>query len=175
MLCQMVLTSHLLVQAVIESCGVNEIVLAKQLIAHTGPLAHPVRQGVLRPRLLHAWQTTGSEQHLVAATQKGLPISGGTQAGGQDALVHLKTSPQARRKCPQLADMVAACLLTRHINGKERQVLTSMVDPMSFPGADIVELYSQRREIELGCREMKHSLQQHRLTLPGKKAAGIRQ
>lgn len=89
--------------------------------------------------------------------------------------MHLKTSPQARRKCPQLADMVAACLLTRHINGKERQVLTSMVDPMRFPGADIVELYSQRREIELGCPDMKHSLQQHRLTLPGKKAVGIRQ
>ena len=52
-------------------------------------------------------------------------------------------------------------LLTRSINGKERQVLTSMVDPMGFPSADIVELYSHRREIELGYREMKHSLQQH--------------
>ncbi|HHQ4636757.1 TPA: IS4 family transposase, partial [Aeromonas veronii] len=30
-------------------------------------------------------------------------------------------------------------------------------------------------EIELGYREMKHSLQQHRLTLRSKKAAGIRQ
>jgi len=30
---------------------------------------------------------------------------------------------------------------------------------MRFPGADIVELYSHRWEIELGYREMKHSLQ----------------
>ncbi len=52
-------------------------------------------------------------------------------------------------------------MLTRSINGKERQVLTSMVDPMGFPSADIVELYSHRREIELGYREMEHSLQQH--------------
>ncbi len=65
-------------------------------------------------------------------------------------------------------------MLTRHINGKARQVLTSMVDPMRFPGADIVELYSHRWEIELGYREMKHSLQQHWL-LRSKKAAGIRQ
>jgi len=50
-----------------------------------------------------------------------------------------------------------------------------MVDPMRFPGADIVELYSHRWEIELGYREMKHSLQQHRLTMRSKKAAGIRQ
>jgi hypothetical protein len=35
MLCQMELTSHLLVQAVMESCAVNEMVLAEQLIART--------------------------------------------------------------------------------------------------------------------------------------------
>ena len=57
--------------------------------------------------------------------------------GRQDALVHLKTNPQARKKWPQLPDTVEARLLTRTINGKERQVLTSMVDPMRFPGADM--------------------------------------
>jgi len=31
MLCQMELTSHLLVQAVMESCAVNEMVLAEKL------------------------------------------------------------------------------------------------------------------------------------------------
>ncbi len=70
---------------------------------------------------------------------------------------------------------MAARLLTRNICGKEQQVLTSMVDPMRFPGADIVELYSHRWEIEVGYREMKHSLQQYRLALRSKKAAGIRQ
>ena len=80
--------------------------------------------------------------------------------GRQDALVRLKTSPHARKKWR---------------NGKERRVLTSMVDPMRFPGADIVKLYSYRWEIELGYREMTHSLQQHRLTLRSKKAVGIRQ
>ncbi len=93
----------------------------------------------------------------------------------QDALAQLKTSLQARKEWPQLPDTVEARLLTRTINGKERQVLTSMVDPMCLPSAEIVELYSHRWEIELGYREMKHSLQQHRLTLRSKKAAGIRQ
>ncbi len=35
MLCQMELTSHLLTQAVMESCAVNEMVLAEQLIERT--------------------------------------------------------------------------------------------------------------------------------------------
>jgi len=91
--------------------------------------------------------------------------------GRQDVLVLLTTSPQARKKWPQLPETVEACMLTRSINGKERQVLTSMIEPMRFPGADIVELYGHRWEIELGYREMKHSLQQHQLTLRSKKAA----
>ncbi len=66
--------------------------------------------------------------------------------GRQDVLVRLTTSPQARKKWSQLPDTVEARLLTRNINGKERQVLTSMVDPMRFPGADIVELYSHHRD-----------------------------
>ncbi len=35
MLCQMELTSHLLTQAVMESCAVSEMVLAEQLIVRT--------------------------------------------------------------------------------------------------------------------------------------------
>ncbi len=53
-------------------------------------------------------------------------------------------------------------MLTRNIDDEGR-------------GADIIELYRHHWEIELGYREMKLSLQQHRLTLRSKKATGIRQ
>ena len=176
MLCQMELTSHLLVQAVMESCAVNEMVLAEQLVARTPDHSLTLfDKGFYSLGLLHAWQTTGSERHWLLPLKKGTLYEVVRKLGRQDALVRLKTSPQARKKWPQLPDTLEARLLTRTINGKERQVLTSMVDPMRFPGADIVELYSHRWEIELGYREMKHSLQQHRLTLRSKKAAGIRQ
>ena len=39
-----------------------------------------------------------------------------------------------------------------------RQILTSMADPLRFPSDEIVDLYSQRREIQLGFREMKQTL-----------------
>ncbi|MDH2434907.1 transposase [Pokkaliibacter sp. MBI-7] len=44
------------------------------------------------------------------------------------------------------------------MKGKVRQVLTSMIDPLRFPPDDIVDLYSQRWEIELGYREMKQGM-----------------
>ncbi|HHQ4465196.1 IS4 family transposase [Aeromonas veronii] len=176
MLCQMELTSHLLVQAVMESCAVNEMALAEQLIERTPDHSLTLfDKGFYSLGLLHAWHTTGSERHWLLPLKKGTQYEVVRKLGRQDVLVQLKTSPQARKKWPQLPDTVEARLLTRNISGKERQVLTSMVDPMRFPGADIVELYSHRWEIELGYREMKHSLQQHRLTLRSKKAAGIRQ
>ncbi|HEH9429543.1 TPA: IS4 family transposase [Aeromonas sobria] len=176
MLCQMELTSHLLVQAVMESCAVNEMVLAEQLVARTPDHSLTLfDKGFYSLGLLHAWQTAGSERHWLLPLKKGMQYEVVRKLGRQDALVRLKPSPQARKKWPQLPETVEARLLTRTINGKERQVLTSMVDPMRFVGADIVDLYGHRWEIELGYREMKHSLQQHRLTLRSKKAAGIRQ
>jgi IS4 transposase len=117
----------------------------------------------------------GSERHWLLPLKKGTQYEVVRKLGRQDVLVRLTTSPQARKKWPQLPDTVEARLLTSTINGKERQVLTSMVDPMRFVGADIVELYGHRWEIESGYREMKHSLQQPRLTLRSKKASGIRQ
>ncbi len=176
MLCQMELTSHLLTQAVMDSCSTSEMELAEKLIERTPDHSLTLfDKGFYSLGLLHAWQTTGRERHWLLPLKKGTQYEVVRKLGRQDALVQLKTSPQARKKWPQQPETMVARLLTRTINGKARQVLTSMVDPMRFPGADIVELYGHRWEIELGYREMKHSLQQHKLTLRSKKAAGIRQ
>ncbi len=153
-------------QAVMESCAVNEMALAEQLIEHTpGYSLTLFDNGFYSPGLLHAWQTNGCERHWLLPLKKGTQYEVVRKLGRQDVLVRLMTSPQACKRWSQLPATVEACLLTHSINGQERQVLTSMVDPMRFVGADIVELYSHRWEIELGYREIKHSLQQHRLTL----------
>lgn len=64
MLCQMELTSHLFVQAVMESCAINEMVLARKLIEHTSEHSFPLLdKGFYSLGLLHAWHTAGCEQH----------------------------------------------------------------------------------------------------------------
>ncbi|MCV5555398.1 IS4 family transposase, partial [Escherichia coli] len=67
--------------------------------------------------LLHAWQTTGCERHWLLPLKKGTQYEVVRKLGRQDALVQLKTSPQARKKWPQLPDTVEARLLTRSLNG----------------------------------------------------------
>ncbi len=176
MLCQMELTSHLLTQTVMDSTAVSEMMLAEQLVDNTPDNSLTLfDKGFYSLGLLHAWQTAGTGRHWLIPLKKGTRYDVVYKLGRQDARVRLTTSPQARKKWPALPLHLEARLLTRHIHGKERQVLTSMTDPLRFPGAELVELYSHRWEIELGYREMKHSLQHHRLTLRSKKAEGIRQ
>jgi len=176
MLCQMELTSHLLTQTVMDSADVNEMRLAEQLIANTPDQSLTLfDKGFYSLGLLHAWQQAGQARHWLIPLKKGSQYEVVRKLGRQDYLVRLTTSAQARKKWPTLPTELVARLLTRQVNGKERQVLTSMTDPMRFPGAEIVELYLHRWEIELGYREMKHSLQQNRLTLRSKKPEGVRQ
>ncbi len=111
MLCQMELTSHLLVQAVMESCTVNEMALAEQLIARTPDHSLTLfDKGFYSLGLLHAWQTTGSERHWLQPLKKGTQYEVVRKLGRQNVLVLLKTSPQARKKWPHLPDTVEARL-----------------------------------------------------------------
>ncbi|MBG0757250.1 hypothetical protein BOO21_18135 [Vibrio cidicii] len=92
-----------------------------------------------------------------------------------DAIVAIKTTPQARKKFSELPDVVEARLVSKIINGKEYQILTSMRDGLRFPGEEIVELYRYRWEIELGYREMKETLLDREYTLRSKRPDMVKQ
>ena len=100
-----------------------------------------------------------------------LPLKKGTQyqvinsLGKQDKIVHITTTPQSRKKRPHLPDIIEARLVTRKVKGKDVQILTSMLDTMKYPSAEIVDLYTHRWEIELGYREMKQHMLESRFTL----------
>ncbi|MFB2679491.1 IS4 family transposase, partial [Shewanella xiamenensis] len=74
-----------------------------------------------------------------------LPLKKGTQyevvrtLGKHDQWVKLTTTPQARKKWPQLPDTLEARLLTKTVKGKSVAILTSLTDPMRYPSEDIVD------------------------------------
>ncbi len=82
-----------------ESCAVNEMVLAEQLIARTPDHSLPLfDKGVYSLGLLHAWQTTGCERHWLLPLKKDTQYEVVRKLGRQDVRVRLTTSPQARKK-----------------------------------------------------------------------------
>ena len=99
MLCQMELTSHLLTQVVMDSCEVNEMVLAEQLMAKTPDNSLTLfDKGFYSLGLLHAWQHAGSCRHWLLPLKKGTKYEVITKLGRQDALVRLATTPQAKKR-----------------------------------------------------------------------------
>ncbi|MEX9442462.1 transposase, partial [Klebsiella pneumoniae] len=90
-------------------------------------------------------------------------------------LVELRLSPQARKKWTNAPMILRARLITKDVNGKRVQILTSMSDPLRYPNADIVDLYGHRWEIEHGFREMKQHMLNNELTLRSKKPVLVNQ
>ncbi|WP_023603053.1 IS4 family transposase [Aliivibrio logei] len=176
MVCQMELTSHLLINSAFDSTKVSEMVLAEQLISSTPDNSITLfDKGFYSLGLLHKWSTTGSERHWLLPVKKGTIYEEVRTLGREDKLVRLKTSPQARKKFPDLPEYIEARLVSKKVKGKETQILTSMVDPMRFPSSEMVDLYSERWEIEVGYREMKQTLLNSEHHLRSKKPEMIRQ
>lgn len=176
MVCQMELTSHLLVSSSFAGYHSNEMKLAEQLVVTTPDHSLTLfDRGFYSLGLLHHWQQAGTQRHWLIPLRKGARHEVIHRLGRQDAIVSLPTSPQARKQWPGLPETLQARLLSKTVKGKVRQILTSMTDPLRFPPDEIVDLYSQRWEIELGYREMKQSMLDSRYTLRSKTPEMIEQ
>jgi IS4 transposase len=176
MVCQMELTSHLLTQSAFDCISTNEMTLAESLIDKTPD--HTLTlfdKGFYSLGLLNRWHQTGTERHWLMPLKKNTQYEVIRKIGRQDRVVRLTTSPQAKKKFIDLPDSIEARLLSKTIKGKKVEILTSLIDPMRFPAAEIVDLYAHRWEIELGFREMKQSLLDNRFTLRSNQPELIKQ
>lgn len=176
MVCLMELSSHLINASTFDSEHINEMVLAARLAEKTPDNSITLfDKGFYSLGLLHHWQRGGEERHWLLPLKKNTQYEVVRRLGRGDELVVLKTSPQARKQWPELPTALTARLLTRKVDGKERQVLTSLTEPMRYPGNDIIELYRNRWEIELGYREVKQGMLDSRWTLRSRLPELVRQ
>lgn len=170
MVCQMELTSHMLIASAFDDTKVNEMRLAEELIETTPDHSLTLfDRGFYSLGLLHRWHQTGESRHWLLPMKKGTQYEVVKKLGRQDNLIRLTTTPQSRKRFNELPNSLEVRLLTKRVKGKEVSILTSMSDPMKYPAAEIVDLYSHRWEIEMGYREMKQSLLNSEFTLRSKK------
>jgi hypothetical protein len=166
MVCMMKLNSHLLVDSVFDSVAENEMNLAAKLIKSVPDKSLTlIDKGFYSLVFLHDWRAKGVNTHWLLPLKKGAQYEEICSLGKHDKLVRLSTTPQSRKKRPELPLTIEARLTTRQIKGKQVSILSSMLDPMAYPSAEIVDLYAHRWEIELGYREMKQYMLESRFTL----------
>lgn len=93
-----------------------------------------------------------------------------------DAIVRMNVSPQARTKHPELPETwEARAIRTILPDGRERILLTSLMDGRRFKASDIAACYLRRWEVETSYRELKQTMLGGPMTLRSQDREGITQ
>lgn len=173
----MALRSHLIAAAEFGPYEVSESVYAASLWRCV-----PDNSLVILDRLyfsaasLTSFAGVGKDRHWLVRAKKNLRSNVLRRLGTGDAIVEMKVSEEAREKVPGLGRTWTARAVSYRRKGFQPQVLlTSLVDPIAFPAAEIVRIYHERWEIELGYDELKTEMLDGHTVLRSKSPELVRQ
>ena len=115
-----------------------------------------IDKNFLSAALLLSLQKDGKNRHWLLPAKSTTKWRRLKRLGKGDELIEMDVSKEARRKNPSLPKTWTARAIRYQRKGfKPRTLLTSLVDPDLYPANEIVELYHERWEIELGYGEIK--------------------
>jgi hypothetical protein len=176
----MLLGPHLLAALAIGPCTQREAPLATSL----WPVL-PDASIVLFDRgfgayaLLHQLGDATRQRHWLTRAKggpKALQMNLIERLGPHDHLIDLVPSARLARRDPRLpATLRVRAIRYRRPGFRPQMLLTSLLDPRAFPAADVIALYHERWEIELGFDEMKTHTLERAESLRSKTPARIRQ
>lgn len=116
------------------------------------------------------------DRHWLTRSKKNFRFKTIEQFGPGDDLVEMAVSSAARTKDPSLPKTWVARRIRYQVPGfREQFLLTSLRDPKRFPAQEIVALYHERWELELGYDEIKTDLLEREEAIRSKKPEGVRQ
>ena len=172
--CLMDTYSHELLDARMGAMSQGELTLAADLQNIDQSLTVFDRAYFSAAFLLN-WQSQGQDRHWLMRAKDNLRHEVIVQYDEHDSLVSMPVSPTARKIDPKLPSHWQARLIEVQLGGRKRRFITSLTDASRYPAKELAKLYMQRWEIELGFREIKHSLQSSQWTLRSKQPQLVRQ
>lgn len=174
----MALRSHLLAGVWLGPYGgTHELEPAKQLgtsvpdhsliILDRGFLAAPMLIGVETGEQNRHWLTRAKSNSKWRALQR---------LGKGDELVEMDVSREARRQDASLPRTWRMRAIRYQRKGfRPQTLLTSLLDAEQYPAAEIIALYHERWELELGYDELKTELLEREETIRSKTREGVEQ
>jgi hypothetical protein len=175
----MALRSHLLVSARFGPFSTGEISYAEELWGDVPDDSLTiVDRNFMSAAILIPLARDGRNRHWLIRAKKGLSWETVKKLGRGDELVEMTISQWAHATDPSLPRGGAWQMraVQYHRRGFRPQVLlTSLVDEARFPAAEIVELYHERWELELGFDEVKTHMLEREETIRSRKPAGVEQ
>ncbi|HET9450007.1 MAG TPA: IS4 family transposase [Aggregicoccus sp.] len=118
----------------------------------------------------------GRNRHWVTRLRKQLTLRVLERHARGDERVEVVLSAATRRRCPELPERWEARAVRYQRKGFRPSVLlTSLLDPVAWPRDEVVSLYHERWEIELGYDEVKTHLLMREEALRSRTPEGVRQ
>lgn len=173
----MALRSHLLAGARFGGHAASETALAGELwpMIPDHSLAI-VDRGFFSARILIGLERGGIERHWLTRARSDLVSKRIERFATGDELVELAVSKEARAKDPSMPETWRMRAIRYQRRGfKPQLLLTSMLDPERFPADEVVALYHERWEIELGYNEVKRVMLAREETTRSKSPTGVAQ
>jgi Insertion element 4 transposase N-terminal/Transposase DDE domain len=173
----MALRSHLLVAANLGRYeGIHEIEYAKPLCASIPESSLTVLdRGYTSASFLLGIESK-TDRHWLIRSKRNTKFKVVERYGPRDELIEMDVSVAARKKDPSLPLTWIARRIRYQIPGcKEQSLLTSLRDSKRFPAREIIALYHERWELELGYDEIKTEMLEREEAIRSKKPDGVRQ
>lgn len=170
--------SHLVAASAFGPYSTSEYAYAKELwpVIPDDSLTI-VDRNYLAAAVLLGLQSGGSNRHWLTRAKKNTKWRVLKSFGAHDKLVEMTVSSEARRKDPSLPKTFTVRAVSyRHPGSKGRQwLLSSLTEPAKYPAREVVALYHERWEIELGYDEIKTHLLERKETIRSRSVVGVRQ
>jgi hypothetical protein len=173
----MALRSHVLAALRFDAYGVGEGTLAQDLWRELPDDAVVlVDRNFLAAHHLTGIVRSGRNRHWVTRAKTRTRLRRVLRLAANDELVEIELSDQTRRAYPDLPEQWLVRAIRYQRKGfAPSTLLTSLLDPVAYPAAEIVTLYHDRWELELGYDEVKTHMLEREETIRSRTPAGVRQ
>jgi len=115
-------------------------------------------------------------RHWLIPAKSNLKWTRVRRLGRSDELVEVRPSAKARSENPALPESIILRAIRYRKKGfRAKTLLTTLLDPEAYPAEELVALYHERWELELGYDEIKTHMLEREEALRSKKPEGVKQ
>ncbi len=171
------LRSHLLSALVFADYHTGETTLAQDLWRELPDDALVLAdRNFLVAHQLTALEQSGQNRHWLTRAKTTTRLRRIERLGRNDELIEIELSAATRRGRPTIPTVWRARAIRYQRKGfRPATLLTSLLDPVQYPAAELIDLYHERWEIELAYDEIKTHMLQREETIRSRSPAGVRQ
>ena len=155
--CLMAVRSHLLAAMRFGAYEVGEVTQARELWSEIPPDSLTlVDRNFLLGADLSRLAGDGTNRHWMSRAKSTTKLKTLERLGPNDALVEIVFAESTRRANKELPEKWVARAITYQRKGFRKSILlTSLLDPRKYPRDEVVAMYHERWEVELGYDELK--------------------